>query len=114
MEVKAGMILCDLIVLSWNQLEATKVCLDTLFKTTRIPSRLILVDNGSTLDHFLHRTLKVSIGNPKYTRFAMRRQSFFVVIPIINTQIQIVSSTAFVCFAERQMISRMAESAQRL
>ena len=40
-------VLCDLILLSWNQLDVTKQCLESLFRTLRIPSRLLIVDNGS-------------------------------------------------------------------
>jgi GT2 family glycosyltransferase len=39
--------LCDLILLSWNHLEETTPCLESLFATTRVPCRLIIVDNGS-------------------------------------------------------------------
>ncbi|PIQ83289.1 MAG: hypothetical protein COV75_08295 [Candidatus Omnitrophica bacterium CG11_big_fil_rev_8_21_14_0_20_63_9] len=38
---------CDLIVLSWNHLEETRPCLDSLFATVDVPSRLLIVDNGS-------------------------------------------------------------------
>lgn len=40
-------VICDLVLLSWNHLEETKPCLESLFRTTDIPSRLIIVDNGS-------------------------------------------------------------------
>ena len=40
-------ILCDLILLSWNHLEQTRPCLESLFRTTDVPSRLFIVDNGS-------------------------------------------------------------------
>ena len=41
-------IVCDLVLLSWNHLEETKPCLESLFQSTRLaPSRLIVVDNGS-------------------------------------------------------------------
>ena len=40
-------ILCDLVLLSWNNLEQTRPCLESLFETTRVPSRLLIVDNGS-------------------------------------------------------------------
>lgn len=43
MEVK-----CDLILLSWNNLEILKQCVDSILRCTRIPARLIIVDNGST------------------------------------------------------------------
>ena len=40
-------ILCDLVLLSWNHLEETQPCLETLFANTTIPSRLFIVDNAS-------------------------------------------------------------------
>ena len=41
------MIVCDLVLLSWNHLDETRPCLETLFRTTSVPSRLLIVDNGS-------------------------------------------------------------------
>ena len=41
---------CDLILLSWNQLEQTQLCLETLFTHTSVPCRLFIVDNGSRPD----------------------------------------------------------------
>ena len=38
---------CDLILLSWNHLEETRPCLESLFRTTTVPSRLLIVDNAS-------------------------------------------------------------------
>ena len=38
---------CDLVLLSWNHLEETRPCLESLFETTRVPCRLFMVDNGS-------------------------------------------------------------------
>lgn len=43
MEIK-----CDLILLSWNNLEILKQCVDSILRCTRIPACLIIVDNGST------------------------------------------------------------------
>ena len=40
-------ILCDLVLLSWNHLEETQPCLETLFANTTVASRLFIVDNGS-------------------------------------------------------------------
>lgn len=40
-------IVCDLILLSWNQLDETRACINTLFTATRVPCRLIIVDNAS-------------------------------------------------------------------
>jgi len=41
---------CDLVLLSWNHLEETQPCIESLFRTTTVPSRLIIVDNGSEPD----------------------------------------------------------------
>ncbi len=38
---------CDIIIPVWNQLEATKACIESIFGNTDYPYRLILVDNGS-------------------------------------------------------------------
>ncbi len=43
MEIK-----CDLILLSWNNLAILKRCVGSLMRCTGVPSRLIIVDNGST------------------------------------------------------------------
>ncbi len=40
-------ILCDLVLLSWNQLEETKACVQTLFASVHTPCRLLIVDNAS-------------------------------------------------------------------
>jgi GT2 family glycosyltransferase len=40
-------IVCDLVLLSWNHLEVTQPCLESLFACTRVPCRLLIVDNGS-------------------------------------------------------------------
>ena len=40
-------VVCDLVLLSWNHLEETRPCLDSLFRTTDAPCRLFIVDNGS-------------------------------------------------------------------
>lgn len=38
---------CDLVLLSWNHLEETRPCLETLFAFTGVPCRLLIVDNAS-------------------------------------------------------------------
>lgn len=39
---------CDLVLLTWNNFKITKQCVDSILRFTHIPSRLIIVDNGST------------------------------------------------------------------
>ncbi len=43
MEIK-----CDLVLLSWNNLSLLKLCVESVMGCTAVPSRLIIVDNGST------------------------------------------------------------------
>jgi GT2 family glycosyltransferase len=38
---------CDIIMPVWNELEATRECVDSLVKNTGYPHKLIIVDNGS-------------------------------------------------------------------
>ena len=38
---------CDIIIPIWNQHDYTKACIESIFKNTLIPFRLILVDNAS-------------------------------------------------------------------
>jgi len=45
--VSANGVVCDLVLLSWNHLEQTQPCLETLVRSTRVPCRLLIVDNGS-------------------------------------------------------------------
>lgn len=40
-------IVCDLILLSWNQLSHLKRCVASIFSATEVPVRLIIVDNAS-------------------------------------------------------------------
>ncbi len=39
---------CDLILPLWNQLEYTRACVESLFATVDVPSRLIIIDNASS------------------------------------------------------------------
>ena len=39
--------ICDLVLLSWNHLDETQPCLESLFEHTDVPCRLFIVDNGS-------------------------------------------------------------------
>ena len=39
--------ICDIVIPVWNQLEYTKECLISLFKSTSLPFRLVVVDNAS-------------------------------------------------------------------
>ena len=38
---------CDLVLLSWNHLECTRPCVESLLANTTVPSRLIIIDQGS-------------------------------------------------------------------
>lgn len=41
---------CDIIIPVWNQLEATKECVEAIRKSTDYPYRLIIIDNGSEVE----------------------------------------------------------------
>lgn len=41
---------CDLILVTWNKVEYTKPCIESILRCTAGPYRLIIVDNGSTDD----------------------------------------------------------------
>ncbi len=41
---------CDIVIPVWNELEATKECIDSIVKNTNYPHRFIIVDNGSQRD----------------------------------------------------------------
>ncbi len=47
MNTEQTTILCDLVLLSWNNWEETDACLESLLASTRVPCRLFIVDNGS-------------------------------------------------------------------
>jgi len=41
---------CDIVIVTWNQLEYTRLCVASVMAHTDVPSRLIIVDNGSSAD----------------------------------------------------------------
>jgi GT2 family glycosyltransferase len=41
---------CDIVLVAWNQLEYTKLCIKSIMRHTDVPSRLIIIDNGSAPD----------------------------------------------------------------
>ncbi len=44
---------CDLILLTWEYLKLTKPCIESILKHTHVPTRLIIVDNGSKNEDFM-------------------------------------------------------------
>jgi GT2 family glycosyltransferase len=40
--------ICDIIMLTWNQLEVTKKCIESFLENTKVACRLIVIDNAST------------------------------------------------------------------
>ncbi len=39
---------CDLILLTWNRPDLLKPCIERILRSTRLPCRLLIVDNAST------------------------------------------------------------------
>lgn len=57
---------CDLVLLVWNHREETAACLDALLANTDVPSRLLIVDNGSESPtrewlQTIHGTRRISV-----------------------------------------------------
>lgn len=42
-----GDVVTSIVMLTWNQIDCTQICLDSLFENTHEPFELIMVDNGS-------------------------------------------------------------------
>ena len=40
--------ICDIVVLTWNNLDITKQFIDSLLASTEVPFRLIIIDNASS------------------------------------------------------------------
>ncbi len=51
-----GAAACDLVLLTWNHLECTRPCVESLMENTTLPARLIIVDQAS--DDGTHAYLK--------------------------------------------------------
>ncbi len=47
MGVETKNTICDIILLSWNKLEYTRPCIESIFRYTSLPCRLLVVDNNS-------------------------------------------------------------------
>lgn len=56
---------CDLVLLSWNHPELTRPCVESILANTTVPSRLIIVDQGS--DDQTQRYLKSIRSNSDVT-----------------------------------------------
>ncbi len=54
---------CDLVLLTWNRRDLLKGCVERILRSTHLPSRLIIVDNGSTDPEALAYLREVS-GTP--------------------------------------------------
>jgi len=76
-------ILVDLIVPNWNRLDLLKHCVESVFKHTRIPSRLIIVDDGST-DQNVHQYLDHISGTQSVLVKVLRLQKNETLAKVIN------------------------------
>src|SRR5207245_4421014 len=69
----SGEELASIIVLCCNEVECTKLCLESVLRHTRTPYELVLVDNGST-DETL-KYLESLQGHPNPTRVEIIRNA---------------------------------------
>ena len=49
---------CDLILSSWNHLEETRPCLESLFRNTDVPARLWIVDTAELIQRAKTRSFR--------------------------------------------------------
>lgn len=56
---------CDVIVLTWNQLDTTRKCISSFLETTTLPCRLIIIDNASSDKTRDYLATLTSAGNTK-------------------------------------------------
>src|SRR3989338_488088 len=93
---------CDIIIPVWNQPEATKECVDSIFEYTDYPYRLIVIDNGS--DKETEGYLK-NLKEENETDFVLiRNDSNLGFVKAINQGIR-QSDAAYVCVMNNDVIA---------
>jgi len=93
---------CDIIIPVWNQLDATKECIDSLFKHADYPARLIVIDNGSEneTEHYL-KSIK---GTDMLDYLLIRNEKNLGFVKAINQGI-VVSDNQYLCIMNNDTIA---------
>ncbi len=93
--------LCDLVLLSWNHPEVTGPCVASLLAHTTVPSRLIIVDQGS--DEATRRLL-TSLGSTPHVQVEILWNSSNVGFPRGMNQGLRRGSAPYVCFLNNDLL----------
>ncbi|MCK4917995.1 MAG: glycosyltransferase family 2 protein [Candidatus Omnitrophica bacterium] len=92
---------CDVIMLTWNQLETTKVCIESYFKNTIVSTRLIVIDNDSDDSTRIYlSSLKDTVNCKVQVIFNKENLGF---VRGMNQGIEI-SDAPYVCLANNDLI----------
>lgn len=86
--------MCDIIIPVWNQLEATRECVESIIKKTAYPYRLILIDNGSDLETKAYLEVLKNKNTPEVT--LIRNQENLGYVKAVNQGLK-ASSAPYVC-----------------
>ena len=92
---------CDVIMLTWNQLETTKVCIESYFKNTIVSTRLIVIDNASDDPTRIYLSSLKDTANCKIQVIFNKENLGFV--RGMNQGIEI-SDAPYICLANNDLI----------
>lgn len=93
--------LCDVIILTWNQLETTKTCIESYLANTLVPTRLIVIDNAS--DESTRQYLSFLKNTPNCEIKIVLNEENLGFIRGMNQGIEI-SNAPYICLANNDLI----------
>ncbi|PIQ89377.1 MAG: hypothetical protein COV72_03280 [Candidatus Omnitrophica bacterium CG11_big_fil_rev_8_21_14_0_20_42_13] len=91
---------CDIIILVWNELEATKDCISSILKNTETPYRLIIIDNASQPEA---RDYLAGLREKFKDLTIVRNEENLGYVKAVNQGIKL-SSSEFVCLLNNDTI----------
>lgn len=92
---------CDIIIPVWNQLEATRECVESIIKKTKYPYRLILIDNGS--EHETREYLEGLKKRPLPAITLIRNEENLGYVKAVNQGLK-ASSSPYVCIMNNDTV----------
>jgi O-antigen biosynthesis protein len=93
--------LCDIVVLTWNNLDITKTFIDSLLASSNIPCRLIIIDNASSDGTREYLASLKDIGNFKFSIVLNNENRGFVAG--MNQGLKL-SEAEYICLANNDLI----------
>ncbi len=94
-------ILCDIIIPVWDQWPQTESCLTAVKEKTRVPFRLILIDNGSGEE--ARKGLEAWARNPSLQVILLRNETNLGFVKAVNQGLS-ASSAPYVCLLNNDVI----------